>query len=234
MRASPWIAGLALAGAVGAAAIGGPDAAARLETRWQEEAQASLPAGSSLQLDVEGRNLQVSGLVESDEERIAVRDALRDANPQLIVDDRIRIRQAVPETDVALWTEADSTELAACQIEIDRVLANRPIEFVAASAALTESSLATIDALVEVLDQSPDFVVEIAGHADRQGSRDLNRPLSEARAQAVRALLVQRGIDEDRLLAIGYGEDQPIADDRTEIGRRQNRRIELTARGERP
>lgn len=231
MRASPWIAGLCLAGAVAVVAIGGPRAAADLELRWQTEVEASLPAGTSVRADVQGRVLQVSGVVESDEDRIEIRDALRDAHPQLVVDDRMHLRAVEPETPVALWAEADSTSLKKCQRAIDALLLRHPIEFVAASAALTTQSLATVDSLVHVLDGHADLVIEIAGHADRQGSRDMNRPLSEARAQAIRALLVQRGVDEDRLVAKGYGESQPIADDTTEVGRRQNRRIEMIARG---
>lgn len=234
MRASPWIAAMSLAGTVAVVAIGGPRAAGELEQRWQTEVEASLPAGSSLRADVQGRRLQVSGIVESDGRRIEIRDALRDAHPELVVDDRMRVHVTVEPESVPLWAAADSVALERCQQAIDAVLLRHPIEFVAASAALTTNSLATVDSLVGVLDQYATFVIEIAGHADRQGSRDMNRPLSEARAQAIRALLVQRGVDEDRLIAMGYGESQPIADDTTEVGRRQNRRIELIARGVRP
>lgn len=234
MRASPLIAGLALAGAVASAVVGGKDAAARLQDRWQAEVEASLPAGSSLRAEVEGRTVQVSGVVDSDEERIAVRDALRDAHPQLVVDDRIRLRAVETPSATPRWAEADPARLQACQSAVDSLLSLHPIGFVASSAALTPESHTTIDALARALDAHRSIVIEIAGHADRQGSRDLNRPLSEARAEAVRALLIQRGIDEDRLVAIGYGESRPIADDTTERGRRQNRRIELIARGVRP
>ena len=238
MRASPWIAGLALAGAIAAAIVGGRDAAARLEVRWQEEVEASLPAGSSLRADVEGRTVQISGTVASDEDRIALRDALRDGHPHLVIDDRIRVHArpaAVPPVEPArLWAEADSMSLQECQSALDEALDRQPLDFLAASAALTPESGALVDSLVRVLDGFPDFVVEIAGHADRQGSRDLNRPLSQARAEAIRAQLVQRGIDEERLIAVGYGESRPIADDTTESGRRRNRRIELIARGVRP
>ena len=66
-----------------------------------------------------------------------------------------------------------------------------------------------------------------AGHTDDIGPADGNQRLSQRRADAVRNWLVDNGIDADRLTAVGYGEDQPIADNSTEEGRTANRRIEF-------
>jgi OOP family OmpA-OmpF porin len=67
----------------------------------------------------------------------------------------------------------------------------------------------------------------VAGHSDSQGDANYNRDLSQRRADAVREYLVTAGVDENRISAKGYGEDEPIADNSTADGRRENRRVEL-------
>jgi OOP family OmpA-OmpF porin len=71
--------------------------------------------------------------------------------------------------------------------------------------------------------------VEIAGHADSQGSPERNLELSRRRAQAVLDYFVSRGEDPERFVAVGYGDTRPIADNSTEEGRQKNRRIEFIA-----
>jgi OmpA-OmpF porin, OOP family len=67
--------------------------------------------------------------------------------------------------------------------------------------------------------------VEVQGHTDETGTPEFNRRLSEERARSVVAWLVTHGIAPERLIAKGYGKDQPIADNATEAGRAQNRRV---------
>jgi len=68
---------------------------------------------------------------------------------------------------------------------------------------------------------------EGGGHPDHVGTPEANQRLSQERAQAVMAALVQRGVKADQLTAKGYGQTAPIADNRTEDGRAKNRRVEL-------
>jgi OmpA-OmpF porin, OOP family len=67
------------------------------------------------------------------------------------------------------------------------------------------------------------FILE--GHTDSDGSNALNQTLSENRAAAVKAYLVENGIGADRLKAVGFGETQPIASNKTAKGKAQNRRV---------
>jgi outer membrane protein OmpA-like peptidoglycan-associated protein len=69
--------------------------------------------------------------------------------------------------------------------------------------------------------------IRIEGHTDNKGKPDHNKDLSKRRALAVKAYLVKKGIAESRLDAEGFGQDKPIADNKTEAGRAKNRRVEF-------
>lgn len=81
--------------------------------------------------------------------------------------------------------------------------------------------------VASVLEGCPDAKVEVAGHTDSTGSASINLRVSEQRAQAVVEYLVRRGVAEERLTAVGYGEAEPVADNGTREGRARNRRVEL-------
>lgn len=83
-------------------------------------------------------------------------------------------------------------------------------------------------ALADVLKDCPGMKMEISGHTDAQGSEEGNRALSQARAEAVLLALQGRGVDVTGMVAKGYGEATPIADNETDAGREANRRIEFT------
>ena len=71
--------------------------------------------------------------------------------------------------------------------------------------------------------------VHVAGHTDSIGSRAYNQGLSERRAASVKTYLESTGIPGSSIIAVGYGEDQPVASNATAQGRAQNRRVDLTA-----
>ena len=81
--------------------------------------------------------------------------------------------------------------------------------------------------VVAVMKQNPDLKVEVRGHADNRGSKEYNQTLSEKRARAVGAYLIQEGIDPGRLVYIGYSFTEPIAANDTPQGMARNRRVEL-------
>jgi OOP family OmpA-OmpF porin len=118
------------------------------------------------------------------------------------------------------WNDDDG-----CPDEILAELAG--IEFERGSARITSASRPILDRTVDILTRASALHVEISGHTSRDGDRDDNLALSRARAEAVAAYLIAHGVAADRLTAIGYGPDRPIADDGDHDGRRRNRRIEF-------
>lgn len=92
---------------------------------------------------------------------------------------------------------------------------------------LKPSSLAELDMLIRLLNENPTLKIEISGHTDNAGKPADNLVLSNNRAKAVVNYLVSRNINPSRLIAKGYGETKPVADNKTEEGKAQNRRTEM-------
>ena len=111
--------------------------------------------------------------------------------------------------------------------EIKRTFILHGVNFKTASAELLEESYYMLETVYNSLEAYPHVCVEIAGHTDSQGSDQYNLALSYDRAKAVLSYLVMRGIDASRLVARGYGETRPIADNQTAEGRSKNRRVEV-------
>ena len=106
--------------------------------------------------------------------------------------------------------------------------------FASGSAVLTPEAARSIDPLGQALTSSTlaPYRFRIEGHTDRVGSRETNQQLSEARAQAVRAYLIQRfGVQPGRLDAVGLGEDQPVVPTPDETPERRNRRVMIVNLG---
>jgi len=84
-----------------------------------------------------------------------------------------------------------------------------------------------LDEGVDILKSNPDVKIVIGGHTDSVGTPEYNQKLSERRAQSVLDYFAKKGIDKNRMKAVGYGETKPIADNKTKEGRALNRRVEL-------
>ncbi|WP_460920869.1 OmpA family protein [Pontibacter brevis] len=108
-----------------------------------------------------------------------------------------------------------------------KVTFNSGILFQTNSAQLQPAAKTEIAQLAETLKKYPDTNILIEGHTDNTGSREINQPLSERRAQAVADYAASMGVDRSRMTTQGYAFDQPVADNSTEAGRQQNRRVEI-------
>jgi OmpA-OmpF porin, OOP family len=98
------------------------------------------------------------------------------------------------------------------------------VTFATASSRIDAKGRALLDAIVPCLAKGH---YEIAGHTDDIGSDEDNMKLSTRRAESVRAYMILKGVDAERLTAVGYGETHPIGDNTTARGRASNRRIEF-------
>ncbi len=105
--------------------------------------------------------------------------------------------------------------------------AARAIQFETGKAVIKPVSYKILDEVASILKEYPYYDVNVDGHTDNVGDDAKNLKLSQDRAAAAVTYLVSKGIDAKRLLATGYGETQPVADNKTAAGRAQNRRVEF-------
>jgi outer membrane protein OmpA-like peptidoglycan-associated protein len=84
-----------------------------------------------------------------------------------------------------------------------------------------------LDRIAQIMIKYPQTLILVEGHTDSLGSETYNQQLSERRAHSVKNLLVQRGVQADRINILGYGESRPVATNDTPEGRQLNRRVEI-------
>ena len=118
------------------------------------------------------------------------------------------------------------------QSTINKLLSSKKINFERRSTKITEDSNIVVKEIAKILQDNPSFKIEIAGHTDSRGSDSLNKQISQDRASSVRDVLISLGIDKNRVTAIGYGEEFPIAQDDENGLSEINRRVEFNILGE--
>jgi outer membrane protein OmpA-like peptidoglycan-associated protein len=134
--------------------------------------------------------------------------------------------------DVAAPALTLDEEVDALQGELDNLQEEirRNVTFATNSDVLDAQASETLDKVVAAMDTYRLPVVEVSGHTDDVGDADLNRSLSDRRAQSVRSYLVTNGVGDQRLAALGYGEDQPeVPNNPGDVGTPENRRVEFLA-----
>lgn len=120
-----------------------------------------------------------------------------------------------------------SIELSARQTPYGVVVTLEDVLFAPDGTALDPRAGASIDQLAALARERPGRAIRIEGHTDDIGNRTLSLDLAHGRAEAVRAALVQRGIDAERMDIRAFGPAYPIASNETSLGRQMNRRIEV-------
>jgi OOP family OmpA-OmpF porin len=125
-----------------------------------------------------------------------------------------------PDTDPGVNVDASG-----CELQKSYVLEG--VNFVTGSDEITQASETVLNKVADASIKNPTIKVEVAGYTDNRGDSDFNQELSRKRAESVKAYLQKAGVGADRMIARGYGEDNPIADNSTAEGRASNRRVEL-------
>lgn len=128
--------------------------------------------------------------------------------------------------------KAEMREYQLKQTQLGATLVLQDVVFETGKADLKAGAAQRLRPLAQYLQANPEVKVRIDGHTDSQGSDAYNQQLSEARAQSVRTALAGMGVAADRITALGHGESQPVADNKIDAGRQQNRRVEVTLVGQ--
>ncbi|WP_237057262.1 OmpA family protein [Microbulbifer sediminum] len=101
------------------------------------------------------------------------------------------------------------------------------IEFQQDSAEVASASVPDVQALATILSNNPGLTIAIEGHTSSEGDENRNKALSQERADAVKQMLVEKGIEGERITSMGMGSAKPLADNATDAGKQQNRRISV-------
>jgi outer membrane protein OmpA-like peptidoglycan-associated protein len=128
-------------------------------------------------------------------------------------------------TDEAQYLEVEKN-IDLKQASVGTVIVLRNIFFDLNKYTLRDESQSELDRLIKLLNENPKLRIEISGHTDTRGSATYNKDLSQNRAQAVVTYLVQKGIDQIRLVSKGYGQEQTIVSDEEIKKMRSKREIE--------
>ncbi len=127
--------------------------------------------------------------------------------------------------------EIEGAEVERIDEETLRVDFDSDILFAVDSATISQASQDELNDFAAVMNSYPKTAIVVQGYTDATGSEEYNQALSERRANAVRNHLIGRQVAPDRMVAVGYGEGYPVADNASEWGRSQNRRVSILVRG---
>lgn len=113
------------------------------------------------------------------------------------------------------------------EVKKDRIVIKQQVHFQSGKWVILADSFALLDQVVQVLHDYPKMRLSVEGHTDAIGGELANMKLSQARADSVRNYMAGKGIPGDRLEAVGFGPTKPVASNKTDKGRGQNRRTEF-------
>jgi outer membrane protein OmpA-like peptidoglycan-associated protein len=113
------------------------------------------------------------------------------------------------------------------KIKVGQIIVLEGINFETNSSSISPGSEVVLMTAFNALKDNPSIEVEISGHTDSRGSDSKNQQLSEDRANSVKAWLVGKGINGNRITTVGYGESQPLVPNDSPENMLKNRRIEF-------
>ena len=192
---------------------------------------------SRVELEARAREVE-QARVQVEQSRVQVEQARRETEVKAREAEQARIQAAAAQaqaTAAQAQTAALSqelTDLKGKQTDRGVVLTMGDVFFSIGKADVAPSAQRSIDKLAEFLIKNPNRAVMVEGHTDSTGSADTNLALSQKRADAVKELLVAKGISPNRIVAKGYGVQYPVVSNDTPSGRQQNRRVDVVVLNE--
>ena len=188
-----------------------------------EQATALAAASARAQRD---EAVIAAGLTEAETARQQAAAAQQAADQQAAALAAARTQSERDQAFIA-QQERQLKELDAKQTARGMVITLGDVLFAVNQAQLAEGGVRNVQKVAAFLNQYPERKVLIEGHTDSTGSRSINQPLSERRADAVRSAVVNMGIGGDRIATRGYAEAYPVASNDNAAGRQMNRRVEI-------
>lgn len=165
------------------------------------------------------------GRIMSEEEREKLRTAylksVEDAQKALKPSDKLK------PSETKLLSKKGYNSFPTDSVVVGMKIYLQNIQFANAKATLLPKSHKQLDQLYRLMLYFPSIKIEISGHSDNVGSKKKNLKLSQDRAASVVEYLVERGVEADRMSAIGYGDTQPLSSNKTDDGKALNRRVEV-------
>jgi OmpA-OmpF porin, OOP family len=217
----------ALKSALGAANISGDLTvdANTADAGWLAGMAAFLPKlkAKGSNIDFDGNNITLGGAI-ADTDKAGLSDALRAAFTGFNFNG---LSESLPDASVALSALTDG---GFTPQELMDALNIMGIQFDTGKATIKKDSQAILEKAAAAIKKAPEGTkLEVGGHTDNVGQPESNMKLSDARANAVRTRLIELGVSADVLVAKGYGDTKPSADNATDEGRAKNRRMQFSA-----
>jgi OOP family OmpA-OmpF porin len=181
--------------------------------------QALRSAPGDVAVRYDGATITLSGDVADQATKATAARAAAKAVPGAVVANELRVPTA---------TKPPVSE--ACQTfesRLAQVTGRHKIVFLSGTAIVNERSRGSVARVAALLKSCATARVEVGGHTDNLGDPSTSLPLSQQRADAVKAELVRRGVPAERIISRGYGESEPVASNHTSAGRIANRRVEI-------
>jgi outer membrane protein OmpA-like peptidoglycan-associated protein len=186
-------------------------------------------ANAALEEDEDDEDVDHLAYVAKQQVAVAEETAKQKAAEQSIADATAKRTQVRLEARTAEAEEAKRQlkELHAKKTDRGMMLTLGDVLFRTGKSQLESGGLRNVVKLADFLKQNPQYKVSVEGHTDSTGSNMVNQQLSERRAEAVQSALIQMGVGSERIMAQGYADAFPVANNNTAAGRQMNRRVEI-------